>query len=123
MLMTFANGISSLCPPAFTSIGKARLGVIMSPHKTGALPATDRHFPDFLRIDGIMYAGPITSYTSAFVSAVVFARRELEPRKLLNKTPDTRKNPACRILRLHGSLHRHYSSPSQCDPARRAFML
>ena len=33
-------------------------------------------FPIFFGIDGVMYAGPIAD-TSAFVLAVVFARREL----------------------------------------------
>ena len=33
-------------------------------------------FPVFFGIDGVMYAGPIAD-TSAFVLAVVFARREL----------------------------------------------
>ena len=104
MLMTFANGIQPMSAGFFTSIGKARLGVIMSlTRQVLFLLPLIVIFPIFFGIDGVMYAGPIAD-TSAFVLAVVFARRELG-------------FSAC-----DGSLQRHYSSPSQCDPARRAFL-
>lgn len=61
----------------FTSIGKARLGVIMSlTRQVLFLLPLIVIFPVFFGIDGVMYAGPIAD-TSAFVLAVVFARREL----------------------------------------------
>ena len=77
MLMTFANGIQPMSAGFFTSIGKARLGVIMSlTRQVLFLLPLIVIFPIFFGIDGVMYAGPIAD-TSAFVLAVVFARREL----------------------------------------------
>ena len=77
MLMTFANGIQPMSAGFFTSIGKARLGVIMSlTRQVLFLLPLIVIFPVFFGIDGVMYAGPIAD-TSAFVLAVVFARREL----------------------------------------------
>ena len=77
MLMTFANGIQPMSACFFTSIGKARLGVIMSlTRQVLFLLPLIVIFPVFFGIDGVMYAGPIAD-TSAFVLAVVFARREL----------------------------------------------
>ena len=77
MLMTFANGIQPMSAGFFTSIGKARLGVIMSlTRQVLFLLPLIVIFPICFGIDGVMYAGPIAD-TSAFVLAVVFARREL----------------------------------------------
>ena len=73
----FANGIQPMSAGFFTSIGKARLGVIMSlTRQVLFLLPLIVIFPIFFGIDGVMYAGPIAD-TSAFVLAVVFARREL----------------------------------------------
>ena len=77
MLMTFANGIQPMSAGFFYLHWKSPAWCDHVPHKAGALPAAaDRHLPGLLRIDGVMYAGPIAD-TSAFVLAVVFARREL----------------------------------------------
>ena len=77
MLMTFANGIQPMSAGFFTSIGKARLGVIMSlTRQVLFLLPLIVIFPICFGIDGVMYAGPIAD-TSAFILAVVFARREL----------------------------------------------
>lgn len=77
MLMTFANGIQPMSAGFFTSIGKAKLGIIMSlTRQVLFLLPLIVIFPLFLGIDGVMYAGPIAD-TSASVLAVVFARKEL----------------------------------------------
>ena len=45
MFMTFANGIQPMSSGFFTSIGKAKLGIVMSPDQTGAISfAIDRCF-------------------------------------------------------------------------------
>ena len=86
MLMTFANGIQPMSAGFFTSIGKARLGVIMSlTRQVLFLLPLIVIFPVFFGIDGVMYAGPIAD-TSAFVLAVVFARRELGIMKAAEQT-------------------------------------
>ena len=78
MFMTFANGIQPMSSGFFTSIGKAKLGVIMSlTRQVIFLLPMILIFPLFMGIDGVMYAGPIAD-TAAFVLAVVFARRELD---------------------------------------------
>ena len=86
MLMTFANGIQPMSAGFFTSMGKARLGVIMSlTRQVFFLLPLIVIFPFFFGIDGVMYAGPIAD-TSAFVLAVVFARRELGIMKAAEQT-------------------------------------
>ena len=77
MLMTFANGIQPMSSGFFTSIGKAKLGIVMSlTRQVIFLLPLIIIFPLFMGIDGVMYAGPIAD-TAAFVLAVIFARREL----------------------------------------------
>ena len=86
MLMTFANGIQPMSAGFFTSMGKARLGVIMSlTRQVFFLLPLIVIFPFLIGIDGVMYAGPIAD-TSAFVLAVVFARRELGIMKAAEQT-------------------------------------
>ena len=86
MLMTFANGIQPMSAGFFTSMGKARLGVIMSlTRQVFFLLPLIVIFPFLFGIDGVMYAGPIAD-TSAFVLAVVFARRELGIMKAAEQT-------------------------------------
>ena len=86
MLMTFANGIQPMSAGFFTSMGKARLGVIMSlTRQVFFLLPLIVIFPFIFGIDGVMYAGPIAD-TSAFVLAVVFARRELGIMKAAEQT-------------------------------------
>lgn len=77
MFMTFANGIQPMSSGFFTSIGKAKLGIVMSlTRQVIFLLPLIVIFPLFMGIDGVMYAGPIAD-AAAFVLAIVFARREL----------------------------------------------
>lgn len=77
MFMTFANGIQPMSSGFFTSIGKAKLGIIMSlTRQVLFLIPLILIFPIFFGIDGVMYAGPIADAAAAVV-AIVFARREL----------------------------------------------
>ena len=77
MLLTFANGIQPMSSGFFTSIGKARLGIIMSlTRQVIFLLPLVIIFPIFMGIDGVMYAGPIAD-AAAFILAVLFARKEL----------------------------------------------
>lgn len=77
MFMAFINGIQPMSTGFFTSIGKAKLGIMVSLTKQiiFLLPLIVI-FPVFLGIDGIMYAGPIADGAAA-VAAVSFAVREL----------------------------------------------
>ena len=77
MFMTFANGIQPMSSGFFTSIGKAKLGVVMSlTRQVIFLLPLIVLFPLFMGIDGVMYAGPIAD-AAAFALAIIFARREL----------------------------------------------
>ena len=77
MFMTFANGIQPMSSGFFTSIGKAKLGVVMSlTRQVLFLLPLIVLFPMFMGIDGVMYAGPIAD-AAAFALAIIFARREL----------------------------------------------
>ena len=61
----------------FTSIGKAKLGIVMSlTRQVLFLLPLILIFSLLMGIDGVMYAGPIAD-GAAFVLAVIFARREL----------------------------------------------
>ena len=77
MFMTFANGIQPMSSGFFTSIGKAKLGIVMSlTRQVLFLLPLIVVFSLILGIDGVMYAGPIAD-AAAFVLAILFARREL----------------------------------------------
>ena len=77
MFMTFANGIQPMSSGFFTSIGKAKLGIVMSlTRQVLFLLPLIIIFSLILVIDGVMYAGPIAD-AAAFVLAILFARREL----------------------------------------------
>ena len=77
MFMTFANGIQPMSSGFFTSIGKAKLGVVMSlTRQVIFLLPLIVIFPLFMGIDGVMYAGPIAD-AAAFALAIIFARKEL----------------------------------------------
>ena len=77
MFMTFANGIQPMSSGFFTSIGKAKLGIVMSlTRQVLFLLPLIIIFLLILGIDGVMYAGPIAD-AAAFVLAILFARREL----------------------------------------------
>ena len=77
MFMTFANGIQPMSSGFFTSIGKAKLGVVMSlTRQVIFLLPLIVIFSLFMGVDGVMYAGPIAD-AAAFALAIIFARREL----------------------------------------------
>ena len=77
MFMTFANGIQPMSSGFFTSIGKAKLGIVMSlTRQVLFLLPLIIVFSLIMGIDGVMYAGPIAD-SAAFVLAILFARREL----------------------------------------------
>ncbi len=77
MFMTFANGIQPMSSGFFTSIGKAKLGIVMSlTRQVLFLLPLIVVFSLIMGIDGVMYAGPIAD-AAACVLAILFARREL----------------------------------------------
>lgn len=77
MLMTFINGVQPMCSGFFTSIGKAKLGIVVSlTRQVIFLLPLILIFPVFMGIDGVMYAGPIADGAAALV-AIGFAVREL----------------------------------------------
>lgn len=77
LLLTITNGIQPMSAGFFTSIGKAKLGVVMSlTRQVLFLLPLIVIFPLFIGIDGVMYAGPIAD-GAAFLIAVLFAGREL----------------------------------------------
>lgn len=81
MLMTFINGIQPMSSGFFTSIGEARLGIMVSlTRQVIFLLPLILLFPLFMGIDGVMYAGPIADGAAAFV-AIGFALRELRRMK------------------------------------------
>ena len=77
MFMTFANGIQPMSSGFFTSIGKAKLGIVMSlTRQVLFLLPLIIIFSLIMGIDGVMYAGPIAD-AAALSLAILFARREL----------------------------------------------
>ena len=78
MLLTFINGIQPMCSGFFTSIGKAKLGIVVSlTRQVIFLLPLILIFPIFMGIDGVMYAGPIADGAAAAV-AIGFAVKELK---------------------------------------------
>lgn len=77
MLLTCINGIQPMSSGFFTSIGKAKLGVVVSVTRqlVFLLPLIVL-LPKFFGIEGVMYAGPVADLAAAVI-AVAFARREL----------------------------------------------
>lgn len=76
MFMTFANGIQPMSSGFFTSIGKAKLGIVVSlTRQVLFLIPLIIIFPRFMGIDGVMYAGPIAD-TAAVIIAITFAIKE-----------------------------------------------
>ena len=77
MMLVFLNGIQQLTANFFTSIGKAKMGILMSMTRQilFLLPLIVI-FPRFFGIDGVMYAGPIADGVAALLSAFL-AGREL----------------------------------------------
>lgn len=78
MLLTFINGIQPITAGYFTSIGKARVGLLISMTRQilFLLPLI-LILPTYLGIEGVMYAGPIAD-ASAFILCVVFTTREMK---------------------------------------------
>ena len=77
MFMTFANGIQPMSSGFFTSIGKAKLGIVMSlTRQVLFLLPLIVVFSLIMGLDGVMYAGPIAD-AAALSLAILFARREL----------------------------------------------
>lgn len=76
MLVIFANGIQPITSNFFTSIGRAKMGILLSLTRQilFLLPLIVL-FPIFFGIDGVMYAGPIAD-TAAVMLAVVLMMRE-----------------------------------------------
>ncbi|KMZ55203.1 MATE family efflux transporter [Dorea sp. D27] len=78
MLMTFINGLQPMSSGFFTSIGKAKLGIVVSlTRQVIFLLPLIVLFPLFMGIDGVMYAGPIADAAAAAV-AIAYAYRELK---------------------------------------------
>lgn len=76
MFMTVVNGIQPVTANFFTSIGRAKLGVLMSlTRQVIFLLPLIFTLPFFLGIDGLMYAGPIAD-TATLLLASYLVRRE-----------------------------------------------
>lgn len=86
MFMTVANGIQPVTSNFFTSIGRAKLGVLMSLTRQGIflLPLIFL-LPIFLGIDGVMFAGPIAD-TATVLLAVYLTRGEFDRMDKLEAT-------------------------------------
>lgn len=88
MMMTFVNGIQPMSSGFFTSIGKAKLGMIVSlTRQIIFLLPLIVIFPIFMGIDGVMYAGPIADGMAAvitiwFVMKQMKNMREMEQNNL-----------------------------------------
>lgn len=78
LLFTFINGIQPLTSNFFTSIGKAKIGIIMSlTRQVIFLLPLILILPVFFGIDGIMYAGPVADL-AAVILAAYFALHEMK---------------------------------------------
>lgn len=81
MFMTFLNGVQPMSSGFFTSMGKAKLGIVVSlTRQIIFLLPLILIFPVFMGIDGVMYAGPIADGAAAIV-AVGFAVFQLKDMK------------------------------------------
>ena len=78
MFLTFLNGVQPMSSGFFTSIGKAKLGIVVSlTRQVIFLLPLILIFPMFMGIDGVMYAGPIADGAAALV-AVGFALYQMK---------------------------------------------
>ena len=78
MFVTFLNGIQPMSSGFFTSIGKSKLGIVVSlTRQIIFLLPLILIFPLFMGIDGVMYVGPIADGAAALV-AIIFAEREMK---------------------------------------------
>lgn len=89
MLMTFANGVQPIVANFFTSIGRAKLGVIMSLTRQGIflLPLII-FLPSIWGIDGMMFAGPIAD-SAALLTALFLVRGEFRRMSSLEEGKST----------------------------------
>ena len=77
MLMTFVNAVQPITSNFFTSIGKAKKGILISlTRQVLFLIPLILLFPLLWGIDGVMYAGPIAD-TAALVVAGLLTWREM----------------------------------------------
>ncbi|MFV0362911.1 MAG: MATE family efflux transporter [Suipraeoptans sp.] len=84
MFFTFLNAIQPMSSGFFTSIGKAKLGAVVSLTRQGLfLIPLILIFPIFFGVDGILYAGPIADAVSAAI-AILFAKKEIRRMNKLN---------------------------------------
>ena len=75
MLMTFVNGIQPVTANFFTSIGKARRGILISlTRQIIFLLPLILLLPVFFGIDGVMVAGPIADAAAALLSLVLIVQ-------------------------------------------------
>lgn len=85
MFMTFANGLHPVSSNFFTSMGKAKLGAVVSlTRQVLFLIPLIIIFPLFMGIDGVMYAGPIAD-AAAIIVSLTFAYREVKQMKNMMK--------------------------------------
>ena len=90
MFMTFANGLHPVSSNFFTSIGKAKLGAVVSlTRQVLFLIPLIIIFPLFMGIDGVMYAGPIAD-AAAIIISLIFAYREVKRMKTTMKAEERR---------------------------------
>ncbi len=83
MFFTFLNGIQPISSFLFTSIGKAKKGVVISlTRQIIFLLPLIIIFPKFIGIDGVMYAGPIADFAAAALSIFLLVK---EIKSLNNK--------------------------------------
>ena len=81
MFLTFINGIQPMSSGFFTSIGKAKLGIVVSlTRQILFLLPLILILPVFMGMDGIMYAGPVADAAAAVI-AIWYAERELKAMK------------------------------------------
>lgn len=88
MFFTFLNGIQPISSFLFTSIGKAKKGVVISlTRQIIFLLPLIIIFPKFIGIDGVMYAGPIADFAAAALSVFLLVReiKNLNSKILLEK--------------------------------------
>lgn len=77
MFTTFLNGVQPVTSNFFTSIGKAKLGAVLSlTRQVIFLLPLIMFLPVFMGIDGVVFAGPIAD-TAAFLLAMWLVTREM----------------------------------------------
>ncbi len=85
MMMTIINCLQPLTSTLFSSLGKAKLGIVMSlTRQVIFLLPLIVLLPIFFGIDGVMYAGPISD-TAAATLAVILATHEIRKMDIIAK--------------------------------------